>query len=148
MVLYSVTGFRRLTALAGCVGVLLAAGWVRPIPGPASPSGALQAAVAAPDTVPSFATDVLPIFQSRCSECHGGEDEDGRVITEAYLDLQSYEGVMAGSEYGTVIEPGDADASTLIDMITTGEMPEEGDPVPPEEIELIRAWIVAGALDN
>ncbi len=36
----------------------------------------------------------------------------------------------------------------LVDMITSGEMPEEGDPVPPEKIELIRAWIEAGAPDN
>ena len=96
----------------------------------------------------SFADDILPIFQKRCSECHGGEGEDGQVTTEAYLNLLSHEGVMAGSEYGTVIEPGAPEASTLIDMITSGEMPEEGDPVPPEEIQLIRAWIEAGAPNN
>jgi hypothetical protein len=33
-------------------------------------------------------------------------------------------------------------------MITDGDMPEEGDPVPPEEIALIAAWIDAGAPDN
>jgi hypothetical protein len=100
------------------------------------------------DTVVSFSEDVLPIFRERCSACHGGEDENGDVITESYLDLLTYEGAMAGSEYGTVIEPGDPDASILVDMITEGDMPEEGDPVPPEEIEIIRTWIAQGAEDN
>ena len=107
--------------------------------GPASPH-------ARPDTV-SFEADILPIFRSRCAECHGGE-ADGEVITEAYLNLVTYEGVMAGSEYGLVIEPGEPDESILVDMIESGEMPEEGELVPPEEIELIRAWIAAGAPDN
>ncbi len=137
-------GFGSFASTAGFLGTFLAAGWAAPGPLP-SPSGVMTAS---PDTVISFADDILPIFQHRCAKCHGGEGEDGLVITEAYLTLLSYEGVMAGSEFGTVIEPGDPDASTLVDMITSGEMPEEGDPVPPEEIELIRAWIEAGALDN
>ena len=33
-------------------------------------------------------------------------------------------------------------------MIIAGDMPEEGDKVPEEEIALIRAWIEQGALDN
>lgn len=114
---------------------------------PSAPPGAGWGTAAA-DTVVSFSADVLPIFQERCAACHGGEDENGEVITEAYLDLLSYEGAMAGSEFGTVIEPGDPDASILVDMISAGDMPEEGDPVPPEEIELIRAWIAQGAEDN
>jgi mono/diheme cytochrome c family protein len=100
------------------------------------------------DTVVSFAADILPIFQQRCAQCHGGEGEDGEVYTEAYLDLQTYKGVMAGSEYGPVVTPGDPGESVLIEMISEGEMPEEGDPVPPEEIAIISAWIEAGAPDN
>ncbi len=148
MILSHLRDFGLLASAVGFLGTLLTAGWVAPARVSANLPGPSWVAAASPDTVIGFADDILPIFQQRCAKCHGGEDEDGQVITEAYLNLLSYEGVTAGSEYGTVIEPGDPDASTLVDMITSGEMPEEGDPVPPEEIELIRAWIEAGALDN
>jgi hypothetical protein len=105
-------------------------------------------AVAVADDTVSWSKDVMPIIQEHCAGCHGGEDEDGEVITEAYLNLLSYEDAMMGSENGTVIEPGDPDNSVLIDLITSGEMPDEGDPVPPEQIEVFRQWIAQGALDN
>jgi len=82
------------------------------------------------------------IFQAKCSECHGTETK------EAGLDLSSYESAMRGSEYGTVIEAGDADGSLLVEMVSAGEMPQDGDPLPEEEVALIRAWIEAGATNN
>lgn len=101
----------------------------------------------AQDTV-SFANDVLPIFRQRCAECHGATDENGEVRTEVSLNLLEYERVMAGSEFGTVVEAGDPANSFLLDMIMDGTMPEQGDPVPEEEIAIIRAWIEAGAPNN
>ena len=99
------------------------------------------------DTV-SFADDILPIFRQRCGECHGAEDENGEVRTEVSLNLLEYERVIAGSEFGTVVEAGDPANSFLLDMIVDGTMPEQGDPVPEAEIALIRAWIEAGAPNN
>jgi mono/diheme cytochrome c family protein len=94
------------------------------------------------DGPPSYTRQVAPIFQSRCSECHGAETQ------EAGLDLSTYESVMKGSEYGTVVEAGDAAASLLIEMVTAGEMPQDADPLPAEEIAILRAWIAAGATNN
>lgn len=99
------------------------------------------------DTV-SFANDILPIFQNRCAQCHGAPDEDGEPRLESGLNLLEYEKVIAGSEWGTVVEAGDPANSFLLDMIVDQTMPEEGDPVPEEEIALIRAWIEAGAPNN
>ena len=99
------------------------------------------------DTV-SFADDILPIFQNRCAKCHGAPDEDGEPRLESGLNLLEYEKVIAGSEWGTVVEAGDPANSFLLDMIVDQTMPEEGDPVPEEEIALIRAWIEAGAPNN
>jgi len=96
----------------------------------------------------SWGTDVVPIFRNSCISCHGGVGEDGEITTEASLDLTTYEGTMAGSEYGTVVEPGNADESLLLEMIVSGEMPEEGDPLAEGDIEKIRAWIAAGAQNN
>ncbi len=128
-----------------------------PFDGPASPTpldsaplatGADPSAPATAQDSVSFAEDILPIFRARCAECHGAEDENGEVRTEVSLNLLEYERVMAGSEFGTVIEAGDPEGSFLLDMIVAGDMPETGDPVPEEEIALIRAWIVAGAPNN
>ncbi len=59
---------------------------------------------------------------------------------------------MAGSTWGTVIEAGNPDDSILFDMVQAGDMPSQDDgpvdPVTPEELEVIRAWIEAGAPDN
>lgn len=90
----------------------------------------------------SFSRQIAPIFQGKCGECHGTETQ------EAGLNLSTYELAMKGSEYGTVIEAGDADGSLLIEMVSAGEMPQDGDPLPAEEIALIRAWIEAGATNN
>ena len=90
----------------------------------------------------SFATEVMPILERHCWECHSEES------AELGLKLDTYEGVMAGSDYGTVVEAGDADASLLVDMIVSGDMPDGGDPVPAEELDVIKAWITEGALNN
>ena len=90
----------------------------------------------------SFAEQIAPIFEARCTECHGGTGP------ESGLNLSTYESAMAGSQYGTVIEAGNPDGSFIIDMISSGDMPAEGDPVPPQELELLRSWIAQGAENN
>ena len=66
----------------------------------------------------SFAEEVLPILEKYCVECHSEDN------AELGLKLDTYEGVMGGSDYGTVVEAGDVDASLLIDMIASGDMPD------------------------
>ncbi len=90
----------------------------------------------------SFSEQIAPIFEARCTECHNADNP------ELGLNLATYEGAMVGSDYGTVIEPGNPDGSLILDMIASGDMPEEGDPVPPEELELLRTWIAEGAQNN
>ncbi len=90
----------------------------------------------------SFAEQIAPIFEARCTECHG------ETNPESGLNLSTYAGAIAGSEFGTVIEVGNPDESFLVDMIASGNMPAEGDPVLPEELELIRSWIAEGAGNN
>jgi hypothetical protein len=104
--------------------------------------------VAIQDTTVSFARDILPIFEKSCSECHGGKDEAGDVFAEEDLHLTTYEGVMAGSSAGPVIEPGNVTDSFLYEMVEYGDMPAENDPLPPEELLLIKRWIEAGAPNN
>ena len=95
----------------------------------------------------SFADDVAPILDANCIKCHGGEP-DGESILEAGLDLRTYEAVMTGSEFGSVVEPGDAEDSLLLLMIEEGDMPEEADPLSPDDIATISTWIAEGAQNN
>ncbi len=90
----------------------------------------------------SFAADIKPIFDTRCIKCHGVER------TKEGLDMQTYENILAGSNNGPVIEPGNADNSLLVQLIVDGEMPDRGDPVTPDELQLIINWINQGALNN
>lgn len=89
-----------------------------------------------------FARDILPIFMEDCSNCHGDDDpEEGLVLT-------SYADVMAGSDYGSVVKPGDAEGSYLVELIESGQMPQRGDDLTAEEIALIVNWINAGAAEH
>ncbi|HET9948397.1 MAG TPA: c-type cytochrome domain-containing protein [Longimicrobiales bacterium] len=90
----------------------------------------------------SYSQHIAPIFEAKCAECHGPETQ------EAGLALHTYEEVMKGSEYGTVVEAGSPEESLLLDMVAAGEMPQDRDPLPEEEIALIRTWIEQGAQNN
>jgi mono/diheme cytochrome c family protein len=90
----------------------------------------------------SFTADILPILESRCINCHGGNK------TEKGLDLKSYASLMTGSSKGPVIVAGDAASSALATLISNGKMPKRGPKLTPEQVELIIAWINAGALNN
>ena len=90
----------------------------------------------------SFAKDVLPVLERRCVQCHGGQK------TEEGLSLKTYAGVLAGSWNGPVVEPGSATGSLLVEQILSGKMPKKGPRLLPSEIQAIRDWIDAGALDN
>ena len=138
-----------LSALVLPVGIALTVQAAPSAPAPAPSAVHVTAAIQEAQEAPSFADDILPIFERSCNSCHGGfNEEEGEVVTEEMLDMTTYEGVMGGSQWGTVIEPGDAEGSILYDMVLEGDMPEDGDPLPPEEIELIGAWIDAGADNN
>jgi uncharacterized membrane protein len=92
-----------------------------------------------------FLDVVQPIFKSRCHGCHS-EDR-----TKGGLSLATWDGVMKGGRSGTVIVPGDAQASDLFRRVTLpGDhedfMPAEGKPpLSDAEKRVIAWWIAAGA---
>jgi mono/diheme cytochrome c family protein len=90
----------------------------------------------------SFSKDILPIFESRCLKCHGGDK------TEKGLDLKTYASMMLGSEKGPVITAGNSDGSSLYMSVFNGDMPKNGPKLTAEEIALIESWISSGAPDN
>ena len=96
----------------------------------------------------SFSEDVTPILEGKCVICHGGPDENGAIKKEMELDLTSYDALMVGSEFGPIVEPGNAEDSVLWMMIEVGDMPQEGEPLTTEELGVIKTWIAEGAQNN
>lgn len=97
----------------------------------------------APTAAVDFVADVQPIFVRACYGCHGPEKQRSGYR----LDVR--DGALRGGElYAPNIIPGDASASRLVEFISADgelEMPPEGSPLSPAEIETIRAWIDQGA---
>ena len=86
----------------------------------------------------SFIEQVAPILVSRCGRCHVDQ-------ARGEFSANSYAALMRGTSAGTVIFPGDVVASRLIETIETGDMPRGGGSVPAEELQTLKAWILAGA---
>ena len=85
------------------------------------------------------------VFRNRCGSCHNPDKQKGG------LNLDNYGSAMQGGGSGKVIEPGDAENSTLFLVISHKEepkMPPNSPKIPDAEIELIRKWIEGGALEN
>jgi uncharacterized membrane protein len=87
-----------------------------------------------------FVRDIQPIFAKRCYECHGEE------LQEADLRLDNRESTL----HEDFVTPGNADDSLLYELLISQDddrmpPPDEGEPLPANEIALIKAWIDQGA---
>ena len=90
----------------------------------------------------SFANDILPILESRCVNCHGGDRIEEGLLMRSYAEL------MAGSDNGPVIVPGDANGSLLVELVVDRKMPKRGPKLTPPQTQLIIDWVNQGALEN
>ena len=92
---------------------------------------------------PDFAKTIGPILSKRCLGCHNASEAKGELV------LLSREGLLKGGESGTVVDAKNPAESVLLKKVVAGEMPPEemgkSQALPKEEMELIRAWIMAGA---
>ncbi|TWU50947.1 Planctomycete cytochrome C [Rubripirellula tenax] len=103
----------------------------------------VQAQSTAADPI-DFNRDVRPILMSHCTSCHGGVKQAGDV-SFVYADR-----VLPPD--GWIVEPGDPDASVLIERIKTDDpdtrMPppdEHPEPLSADEIATLEQWISQGA---
>ena len=90
-----------------------------------------------------YQSKVKPILHERCYACHGALKREGG------LRLDTAVAAVRGGESGAAIQPSEPDASELLTRITSTDMavrmPPEGEPLKPEQIGVIRQWIVSGA---
>lgn len=94
---------------------------------------------------PSFTRDIQPLLQKQCQGCHrpGGASSD--------LDVTSYAGLLKGGKRGPGFVAGKPEASLTVSYIAGDmkpRMPMGGAPMDGGDIEKIRAWIAAGAMDD
>ena len=89
-----------------------------------------------------YVTEIQPIFTNSCTSCHQYGNTSGG------LNLTSYSGVMASSNSGTSVVPGDHANSLLWQRVNNGSMPPGNNPdLSSDEINLIAQWIDEGALE-
>lgn len=102
--------------------------------------------------VVSFQSDIDPILNEKCLHCHKSPNGVGYVQTG--LEMVSYDSLMKGTIFGTVIVPGDSKRSVINKVIEgrAGEMMRmpHGDAkkLTTEEIELLKIWVDQGAMNN
>ncbi len=115
-----------------------------PAAAPADPTATTAAAEASSASTGevSFSKDIMPIFESRCINCHGGQR-----VSEG-LNMKTYDQLIAGSSNGPVLSAGDATNSLMVQLIEQGKMPKRGPKVTPDQLQLIVDWINAGAQNN
>jgi hypothetical protein len=93
----------------------------------------------------TFADQVAPIFRNRCGSCHNPDKQKGG------LNLETFSTALQGGGSGKVIEPGDPDGSTLLQLVMHKDepnMPPASPKIPDAEINMIKQWIEGGALET
>jgi len=118
--------------------------WGAPVEDESEDVGALDALAAIEN--PSFASDVKPILDKRCANCHGKRTKGGFSVAD-------YDKVMTSGNHAPVIIAGDAASSILVQMLRGVETPAGGQmppgrPLKEPQIQLIERWINQGALNN
>ena len=120
---------------------------------------AMTAPLTGCDRTVSYKSDIQPVFDAYCAECHtpGSEGFD-----TSGFNVSNYETVMKGTRLGPVVEAGSAISSTLYLVIAQKaaieiQMPPSrkhslaegrGKELPDNKVDSIQRWIDQGAKNN
>jgi WD40 repeat protein len=90
-----------------------------------------------------YEKQVVPILENKCLTCHSGSIKKGRY------DMSSLEGLLKGGKSGSAIVSGKPEESLLVKLAgrtgTPPMPPKDDDPLAPEELAVMKAWIAQGA---
>lgn len=104
---------------------------------------------AAPEV--GYRKDVRPIIHDYCLNCH---EPGGKGYEKSGLDMRTYQSLMKGTKFGTVIKPGDSFTSILIQVVEGRVHPSIRMPygmnggLSKENIAVLKRWVDQGAKDN
>ena len=93
---------------------------------------------------PNFVRDIQPILETNCLRCH----KQGKA--KGGLRMETHALIMGEGNYTGVIVPGSPEQSDLIRRthlrpIDEGFMPDEGQALKKNELDLLTAWVKSGA---
>ncbi len=92
-----------------------------------------------PGSTPDFESEILPIFERHCFDCHGNGNREGELV------LQTIAGVRAGGHTGNPLLAEQLDQSELFLRVTSTSdgyrMPKKGESLSEEEIQTLASWI-------
>ncbi len=92
-------------------------------------------------SAPDYLSAVKPLLASRCFDCHGALRQKDGLRLDTVAQMIEHEVIVAGKP----------DASELLHRISSTDPdeimppPHEGSPFTPDQIQIIREWIAAGA---
>jgi len=98
--------------------------------------------------LPSYAGDVVPILRANCYGCHQPAKSKGDVVLTSRAALLERD-----ADDLALVVPGDPGASLILEVLMPAgdeppAMPDDGEPLTEVEVELLRRWIEAGAVDD
>jgi WD40 repeat protein len=105
---------------------------------------ALAAPALGADESVGFRADVAPILVAKCLGCHDDRKAEGG-LNMATFALLKRGGKTAGD---LILEPGDPDSSTLVELVRPGgapRMPYKQTPLSAAEIRILERWVEQGA---
>jgi hypothetical protein len=95
-----------------------------------------------PEQIEFFEKSVRPVLAENCYDCHGGHRHENGLR----VDLRS--AILRGSDYGKVVEPGNAAASKLIKAINhvagVEAMPKKAEKLKAGDIAALEKWVQMG----
>ncbi|MES9993763.1 MAG: c-type cytochrome domain-containing protein [Candidatus Thiodiazotropha sp.] len=117
---------------------------------PSTLTAALLAGCSAGPAPVSFKSEIKPLVDKYCTECHlpgGAGAEASGFITE------SYDSLMKGTKFGPVIVAGDPLSSSFYRLISgkvdpSIRMPHGKEALSEMEIAKVESWIAQGAENN
>jgi YHS domain-containing protein/mono/diheme cytochrome c family protein len=105
---------------------------------------ALPALTATPSDEVDFLKDVWPIIEARCVECHGPDEQKGKLRLDTRAGMFGED-----AEYPAVVpgKPEDSELWLLVDLPADDPdlMPSEGERLSAAELDLLERWIAEGA---
>jgi len=104
------------------------------------------------DSEVSLKSDLMPILQAHCIDCHNSSGAEGTTVSGVRLD--SYAGIMKGTNIGPIVDPGHP-AGSVLNQVIEGRVHESiamphgtEKPLSESNKKLFRDWVAQGAKDN
>ncbi len=100
---------------------------------------------------PNFSEIQAGLFTPSCSGCHGGNNPSGGLNLEAANSYANLVGIDSTAASGTQrVNAGNPDMSYLIQRLegTSGDVMPPSGMIPQADIDMVREWISAGAIDD